>query len=524
MTEFGEYDVVIVGYGPVGAYAAIQFEEAGLRVAIVDRTHEILPLPRAVGLDAESMRGFQRLGFAEAVEPILQPPRARDEMCFTDSKRNRLFGQEIGARGPLGWRNIAFFDQPQLEAVLREQVTARSAIEVFGGVEVTAIEATADQVRVRGERRGEHEGEAVSLTGAYLIGCDGASSFVRRSIGADWKSLGYDQDWLVIDIEVGPEDRLPGFSMQVCDPQRLTTYICCRDPYRRWEFQLNPGETREQLEHPQMIERLLESWISPEQYTLRRAVVYQFHAAIASKWRAGRVLLAGDAAHQTPPFLGQGLNSGMRDAVSLGWKLPLVHQGVCDAALLDRYQEERGPHSEDLVDRAVGIGQLMETLAAREAGRPDPYTAAEVRASPTAGESIPSLREGVLLDAQVGKRPSVGAHLLQPWLVNPGAAPRRFDAELGRGFAIVGRSEADIALGSDAREIFEALGGRSIALDRHTFVDDKVDRLFASHPAAVLRPDRQVFGVVDDAYDDDAYDLDRLIRELAKKLHLRSAA
>ncbi len=514
MTKLGEFDTTIVGYGPVGAHCALQLADAGFRVAIVDRTHEILQLPRAVGLDAESMRGFQRLGFADEVAPILQPPRERDQVCFTDSKRNVLFGQDINAMGPLGWRDLSFFDQPRLEAVLREQVEARPSIEVFGGFEVTGLEARDDGATVRGER----DGAEVSVEAAWVIGCDGASSFVRSAIGADWDSLGYDQDWLVIDIELGPEARLPENTMQVCDSERITTYVCCRDPYRRWEFRLNPGETREEMERPETIERLLESWLPPEHYSLRRAVVYQFHAAVASQWRAGRVLLAGDAAHQTPPFLGQGLNSGMRDAVSLGWKLPLVHSGVCDASLLDRYEEERRPHSSDLVDRAVGVGQLMETLAAREAGLPDPYTEAEVRAAPpTDGQMVPPLREGVLLDAQVGKIRGVGLHLYQPLVVVEGEEPRRFDEWTGKSFAIIGRSKADCALGAEAAAKFEALGGRIVSLDSVELLDDKVDNLFDEHPAVLLRPDRQVFGVVDDAHD-----LDDLVDAIAGKVHLNA--
>jgi flavoprotein hydroxylase len=513
MKTLGDYEAVIVGYGPVGAYCALQFGHAGLRVAIVDRTSEIMQIPRAVGLDGEAMRGMQRLGFADAVEPILQPPRARDEVCFADSKRNVLFGQDIGATGALGWRDLAFFDQPQLEAVLRTRVDEHSGIDVFNGFEVTGLDLRDDGVGVSGE----HEGERASLEAAWVIGCDGASSFVRRAIGSEWKSLGYDRDWLVVDIEMRTEAQLPEAVMQVCDPKRLTTYVCCRDPYRRWEFQLNPGESREHFQQPETIASLLDDWLPRDHYSLRRAAVYQFHAAVASQWRSGRVLLAGDAAHQTPPFLGQGLNSGFRDAVSLGWKLPLVHSGLCDAALLDRYQEERSPHSSDLVDRAVGVGQLMETLAAREAGLPDPYTAAEVRASPTDGQLIPPLRAGVLLDEQVGRYASVGLHMFQPRVSVDSGEPQRFDELLGGGFAVVGRTQADCSLGDDARVAFERLSGRTVSLDTCKILDDKVDRLFEEHPAVLLRPDRQVFGVVDAEHS-----LDDLVLSLARKVHLAS--
>ena len=359
------------------------------------------------------------------------------------------------------------------------------------------------------------EGE-VQAAAAYVIGCDGASSFVRRSIGADWKSLGYDQDWLVIDIALHPGALLPETMMQVCDPARLTTYVPCRDPYRRWEFQLVEGDTRDRMERPEEIEALLDSWLPRSDYDIRRAAVYQFHAATASEWRSGRVLLAGDAAHQTPPFLGQGLNSGLRDAVCLGWKLPLVLSGECDDSLLDSYQEERGAHSVDLVERAVGIGQLMETLAAREAGRPDPYASAAERAAPSDGQLVPMLRGGTLVAEQITAGSAVGRLLYQPTVRTDGGSPVRLDEHLGRHFAILARTRADLQLSDEARRRLEQLGGRVVSLDELEVVEGRHDPLFEHHPAAVVRPDRYVFGVVDSDHD-----LEGLMRDLANRLHLR---
>ncbi len=512
MKSMGEFDVAIVGYGPVGACCALQLADAGLRVLVLERSAELVELPRAIGLDGESMRGFQRLGLSKAVDGILQPRREKDEFCFTDSKRNRLFGIELPASGPNGWRDIAFFDQPELEALLRREVARSDRIAVALGVEVTAIESSRTEVALRGIAA---EGE-VQAAAEYVIGCDGASSFVRRSIGADWKSLGYDQDWLVIDIALHPGALLPETMMQVCDPARLTTYVPCRDPYRRWEFQLAEGDTRDRMERPEEIEALLDSWLPRSDYDIRRAAVYQFHAATASEWRSGRVMLAGDAAHQTPPFLGQGLNSGLRDAVCLGWKLPLVLSGECDDSLLDSYQEERGAHSVDLVDRAVGIGQLMETLAAREAGLPDPYASAAERAAPSDGQLVPMLRGGTLVAEQIKAGSAVGRLLYQPTVRTDGGSPVRLDEHLGRHFAILARTRADLQLSDEARRQLERLGGRVVSLDELEVVEGRYDPLFEHHPAAVVRPDRYVFGVVDSDHD-----LEGLMRELANRLHLR---
>jgi 3-(3-hydroxy-phenyl)propionate hydroxylase len=228
------------------------------------------------------------------------------------------------------------------------------------------------------------------------------------------------------------------------------------------------------------------------------------------------VLLAGDAAHQTPPFLGQGLNAGLRDAVNLGWKIPLVEAGVCDARLIETYAAERDAHARDLVEWAVAVGKLMETLAAREAGQPDPHPSVDLGAGYGQGRTAPPLRGGVLLEAPEGPDSPVGNLLAQPTVRPPGGEPCRLDALLGRGFALVGRTREDLRLGPEATGVLERLGGRSVALEDLEITEGSLDPLFGAHPAAVLRPDRYVFGVVDGEWD-----LDRLVLELGQRLSLR---
>jgi 3-(3-hydroxy-phenyl)propionate hydroxylase len=502
------YDVAIVGYGPVGALTALILEHAGLRVAILERSREPVVLPRAVGLDGESVRYFQRIGLGDEVAALTQPPREGEAIGFTDSKRQPHFAIPAPPSvGHNGWRDIAFFDQPELEAQLREWVAAKPRIEVLLGHEVTSLTQDADGVDL--EHRAD--GESATLRAPYVIGSDGASSFVRSALGIDWQSLGYDQDWLVVDITIGPEAELPFMTMQVCDPARLATYVCVKDPNRRWEFQLLPGETWEEMQRPEKIQALLDDWLPREHYTIRRAAVYQFHAATASRWNVGRVFLAGDAAHQTPPFLGQGLNAGFRDAMNLGWKLPRVLAGTHSRALLDSYAQERDAHARDLVDWAVAIGKLMETLAAREAGLPDPHEA-DMSSGYGQGRTAPPLRDGVLVADQIGGDSAVGNLLRQPQVRHGTEAECRLDALLGDGFAIVGRKPGDVELGDEASKAFERLGGRTVILDELEITEGVRDALFDRHPAAIVRPDRYVFGVVDEAWS-----LDALVLELGRK-------
>ncbi len=509
-----EFVVAIVGYGPVGAGAAVLLARAGLRVAVLERTTEVVDLPRAVGLDGEVVRAFQRIGLGEEVAGICQAPRNPDRVAFTDSKRQPHFTMEVPSFGVNGWRDIAFFDQPEFETLLRDFVAREAGVDVRLGHEVTAISQEPDRVRLGAKELAS--GSTVELEAAWVIGCDGAASFVRRTLGIPWESLGYDQDWLVVDITLKPEAELPLATMQVCDPARLTTYVCTKDPYRRWEFRLLPGETREEMQEPERVRELLDDWLPAEHYELRRAAVYQFHAATAQRWREGRVFLAGDAAHQTPPFLGQGLNAGFRDVINLGWKLPRVLDGSSGEALLESYAAERDAHARDLVEWAVAVGRLMETLAAAEAGKPGP-SQEEQRSGYGQGRTAPPLRGGVVVEAQVADDGFAGFLFSQPTVRAADGRECMLDELLGSGFAVVGRDAAALELSEPGRAFLARIGARTLSLEDLEVRRGHLDRLFESHAAAIVRPDRYVFGVTDASTT-----LDDLVGSLEQKLAVRA--
>ena len=516
------FDVVVVGLGPSGATAALLFAEAGLKVAAFERDREIYPLPRAVAMDGEVVRAFQRIGRGQELADLLQPTRPGSRAGFANARREWLFGQPFVPFGVNGWPPTSMFDQPEIDAYLRGAVVEHPRITPFIGQEVLSWEDTGDRVTLHA-RRGD-SGPQTELAARYLLGCDGAASGIRRALDIGWHDLGYDHEWLVVDVVVRPGHQLGDDTLQVCDPDRLTTFVVTKDPFRRWEFKLNPGETREEMLQPEKIQALLDTWTPRDTYEIRRSAVYQFHAATADRWRHGRVLLAGDAAHQTPPFLGQGMNAGLRDVINLAWKLPLVISGTASDSLLDTYEAERSAHARDLVQWAVAIGQLMEHLAAVEAaerqGVPPPEVPSAARSSGYGqGREAPPLRDGVVMVDQVSDEGSTGYLFRQPFVRDSEGREFRLDERLGAGFAIVARTAADLELNAQSRALVDRLGMVTTTLEGLEACRGRFDPLFESAAAAVVRPDRYVFGhVVESATD--ALSLDGLLEALRVKLSL----
>jgi 3-(3-hydroxy-phenyl)propionate hydroxylase len=336
-------------------------------------------------------------------------------------------------------------------------------------------------------------------------------------LGVGWRDLGYDQDWLVVDVEMIKTHALPNEVLQICDPDRIHTFIATKDPYRRWEFQLNEGETAAQMLEHQTIHGLLETWTPKDSYRIRRAAVYQFHAAIADQWQQGRIFLAGDAAHQTPPFLGQGMNSGMRDVINLAWKLPLVLNGQCATSLLDTYQAERDDHAHDLVSWAVDMGHLMRHVAATEAAERDGEELTQMQQTSQKsgygqGREQPPIRSGVVMTAQVSNEGASGYLLPQPVVRNSNGEEVRFDDLLGAHFAVVSHGPARFDAASTA--VINALKIKVIDVSALEIVYGKFPDLLQAGEALLLRPDRLVFG-----HTDPDVSLDSLLTRLAESLH-----
>ncbi|HEX4327592.1 MAG TPA: bifunctional 3-(3-hydroxy-phenyl)propionate/3-hydroxycinnamic acid hydroxylase, partial [Burkholderiales bacterium] len=412
MTEKNQlYDVAVVGFGPSGAVAAGLLGGLGLSTYVCDRAREVYDKPRAVALDHEIMRVFQQLGVVEKILPHIEP--------FTDSCYYGVDGQLIRRMStvappyPLGYHPSLVFTQPPVEAILRERAQSLPAVDIDLGTTLTGM--TQDEQGVTLQLQGEGAASR-SVRARYVLACDGASSTVRELAGIRLEDLGFDEPWLVVDLKVHPQGlaKLPKESVQYCEPARPCTFIIGAGNHRRWEISINPGEDPKELATAAGTWRLLSRWITPDDAVLWRQASYRFHALVADRWRAGRVFVAGDCAHQQPPFLGQGMCQGVRDVANLAWKLHAVlREGAADA-LLDTYGAERKGHVTALTTRIKHVGQLIGERDPARARERDARLLAECGGvvTPTPRQEVqPALAQG-LIDTRA--HPANGTLFPQP--------------------------------------------------------------------------------------------------------------
>lgn len=487
----GRYDVAVAGYGPVGATLAALLGRHGLRVCVFDKATGIYDQPRAVGFDHDAMRLFQRIGIAGSLAPHVAPFRSSIYLGTDGQVIQRV--RHIDPPYPLGWAPNYTCDQPGVEAVLRQAVARMDNVHVALGHELLGACRQAGGVAF--DLR-DPAGEIRPHTASYLVGCDGASSPVRRALGIELESLDYDVPWIVVDLQVEDAflDRLPATNVQYCEPARPCTYVVCPGNHRRWEFMMLEGEPREGALSEDRLWRLLSRWLRPGQARIWRAAAYTFHALIAREWRRGPIFLAGDSAHQTPPFLGQGMCQGLRDAGNLAWKLNAVLRGDAGERLLESYAAERRPHVVQTTHIAKELGRLVserdpERARARDAG----LLARGGGAAPQVirQDMIPGLRDGLVANGS----PLAGAVFPQPLVVSAGQGECLLDDLTGASFRLVMNASCEAP---ELRALAASLGVRVLLLgDGDIRERDGLVRGWlaaAGVLGALVRPDHYVFG------------------------------
>jgi 3-(3-hydroxy-phenyl)propionate hydroxylase/flavoprotein hydroxylase len=379
-----DFDVIQIGYGPVSKVSALLLDRLGWRVGVFERFGELYPLPRAVCIDHEINRVLHAAGLGPIAQAVTEPPPV---YRWFNAEWKELLAIDWTEDSVSGGPSTLFVHQPSFEGALHAEIRRRANIALHFDHECTGFEDKGDHVAVT--IRDMVAGTTRVVTTRYLLGIDGANSFVRESLAITRTDLGFEADWLVVDflLKDGLQARDLGLVEcgQYCNPLRPTTIVpggtengrVCR----RWEFMRLPFETREEMVREEKVRELLGDWIKPEQGDLVRHALYTFRSLVADQWRKGRILLAGDAAHLMPPFMGQGMCAGLRDVWNLSWKLDRVLRGRADETLLDTYQLERQPHVMEVIRQSMFLGSIICI--------PDPVKAAERDAMFLNGEAPP---------------------------------------------------------------------------------------------------------------------------------------
>jgi len=504
MNQHTTVDVAIAGYGPVGQTLAILLGQMGYSVAVFERWPALYPLPRAVFYDHEIRRIFLAMGLADELEKISQPS-ARYQWFNADWKVlvEIDWSAESISDGPFGY----LFNQPALEAELDRKAKTISNVQVHQGWEATALTQDAtgcDMVLNQIIREGGHFSlgdKQQTVRARYVVGADGANSFVRQALGIEWQDLGFQEDWLVVDLKPKPgvELDVPDIG-QWCNPARPTTMVPGGPGYRRWEFMRLPHESIEDLQDTNKVWSLLSRWVTPDTADLVRHAVYQFRSRIASNWHSGRVMLAGDAAHVMPPFMGQGMCSGIRDAWNLSWRLDLLLRGLADDSLLDSYTLERKPQIRAVIEASMAMGKVVcVSDPVKAAERDEAYLSGNVAPLPP----FPGLTDGLLQkDGQL--RGILGVH----GSIEIGGKVSRYDEVIGGGFHLLVRGGQDplISLAPEQLSFIRDYNLKVVRLDKtadsakgiYRDVSGKYLQFMteAGLQAVVVRPDFYCFGGV----------------------------
>ena len=497
------FDVIIVGWGPTGMVAACLLGLAGYRVGVFERYPATFKLPRVGAVHDDVFRVFQEIGIAETILPATAAG-TKYEMVHNGEV---LFRTSLSAEAAHGWPQFISVFQPYFEAALEAVAKPMSNVELRQGHRVVSVSQNSSHVEI--EVEDVQTGALRKECGRYLIAADGGNSFIRQFLGIESEFLGFEQDWLVVDAEKRRERVGWPENQMICDPAAPAAVMQMGRYHRRWAFKIEAGLSLEDAVKPEAVWRRLDrpEGATRDDVTLIRHAAYRFTAQLARSWRVQRVFLAGDAAHQMPPYLGQGMCSGIRDAQNLVSKLDHVMRGLAHEDFLDLYVVERKANCRASILESIRVGRMVieddpERVRERDLAL---QSAQKQSTQQLVGYRIPGLKSGFI--ARKGINRGAGEVFVQGQVLDRAGRQGRFDDVLGRGYLILARKGDPVAALSETQRVYwRSLGGRILTFneassqgaDGHfTDVGGWYAKLLDEFKANVIvkRPDYYVFGM-----------------------------
>ena len=487
------FDVVIVGFGPVGQFTANLLNQYNLKIAVIEKSKGICLKPKANVLDDEIMRNLSRFrNFADFKKKTSVPEYI--EFTFPNKK---IIQSNPVKKSLNGFPLISMFHQPDLENNLSENIKNSKNINIFYEEELIDFKQKNNQISITTSSSDKKNNRI--LKSRFLLACDGVDSFVRTRLNIDQMDLQYNKDWLIIDIKLNKGITLDKVARQICDPNRPTVFMHAPEGRHRFEFQLLAGEDSIEMKSNNSVYKFLSPWLDSSQYTIERSEVYKFRGKKANQWKVDNIFLLGDAAHQMPPYAGQGINSGIRDSINICWKLHMVINHSLNPIMLESYQIEREIHVEETIKSSIALGKLIDSLSiAYKKNIPiSDAVAPEARDQAYGGRKAnPSedINPGIYLNSLGHK--FTGRLIPNCRLKNDKSVDVNLDSEINGQIAIIGEGNIDDYLDHDTVSLFKKLNTKFINILDYSFKNTDL-REMIKVGFILVRPDFHIYGVTD---------------------------
>ena len=507
------YDVAISGCGPVGAMLSLLLAKGGLKVLVVEKELKVFNKPRAIVLDSEAMRILQFCGVAHQLGDSIKPHPGTDYIG--------LDGQLIKVFDPqpppfqLGWPATLTFIQPILERLLRKRINTQKNIHLLLGSELVDVSDANKSVEIK--VRDSSSKESKTFSAKYLIGCDGGNSVVRTAMNVGVEDLGVDEDWLVVDAYLIKETKLPPKFIQYCWPSRPATFVLGPRNVRRWEIKILPGEDLKDFERKEKVMEVLSNYVDVTALKIWRTATYKHRVTSSKKWKINNIFIAGDSAHRTPPFLGQGLCTGIRDVANLSWKILHTEKFGLNDKILNTYEKERKPHAKVVIKHAKEFGKIIGELNLERAKKRDAILRPQLisgKMETTRQKFIPDIKGNLLIQKSLKTKEcrNGGTLFVQPRLRFPRGQEKLMDDVIPMSFLYISTG-LNQQTWMDPYEIFwRKLGGIRIIImkdaerkettPKDIVITKEVGKIFSdwsskmSCEAVLVRPDRYVFSTI----------------------------